>query len=66
MNKTYKTLRKGFVPNNTCKLCGGKTSYYHGVLGYEAFVCGKCGAQYTHTGAYTKTGKKIKGILNRL
>jgi len=32
---------------NICLKCGEQVKYYHGVLGYEAMVCKKCGGHYT-------------------
>jgi len=35
---------------NKCILkgCTGNLYYYDGALGYEAFVCDKCGSHYTN------------------
>jgi len=36
------------------KGCNGTLHYYDGALGYEALVCDKCGAHYTHDAIYPK------------
>lgn len=39
------------------KGCDGTLHHYDGCLGYEAFVCDKCGAHYTHDGIYPNQEK---------
>ena len=52
--------REEVTQNKVCQLkgCNGKLEYYDGALGYEALVCNKCGAHYTHNAIYPNTIKK--------
>lgn len=45
-----------------CYRCGGETKYYHGMLGYEARRCQKCGHEYAETSKeeYESNKKHIK------
>ena len=42
---TKAQMIKNSKKENTCP-CGGKLKFYDGALGYEAFVCQKCGEHW--------------------
>ena len=34
------------MKKDKCYRCGGSLNYYHGLMGYEAMKCNKCGHEY--------------------
>lgn len=56
------------MKNNQCVKCNGDNfKYYHGCLGYEAYVCRKCGTIYDHKGMHKpETDKECILHINNL